>query len=81
MRVNTKSAEYDCREAYNIEAISGNKSASLSFFDGEPEDNTIARNFNDIYGFDEIVKMAHEAGKRGEELVFTHEVDADWDEM
>jgi len=35
---------------------------------GEIEDNNLCRNFNDCYGIVELLKEAHEAGKRGEVL-------------
>ncbi len=38
----------------------------LSFCDGEPEDNTLGRNFNGVYSIVELMRAAHEAGKRGE---------------
>lgn len=34
--------------------------------DGEPEDNTLGRNFNDCLKIVELLKQAYEAGKRGE---------------
>lgn len=40
----------------------------FSVYDGEPENNNIARNFNDVYKIIDIIKMAYEAGKNGEEL-------------
>lgn len=36
--------------------------------DGEPEDNTLNRNFNDCYGILDLLRQVHEAGKRGETL-------------
>jgi|APSaa5957512576_1039674.scaffolds.fasta_scaffold233124_1 hypothetical protein len=38
-----------------------------SFHDGEPEDNTISRNFNDIHKISTLIKHAYNAGKRGDE--------------
>lgn len=35
---------------------------------GEHEDNTLTRNFSDCYKVASLMKMAFEAGKRGEEL-------------
>lgn len=40
----------------------------LSFFDGEPEDNNLNRNFNDCYSIENLIKKAYEAGKNGEVL-------------
>ncbi len=36
--------------------------------DGEPEDNNICRNFNDVYNVPEMLKKAYTAGKNGEDL-------------
>ncbi len=36
--------------------------------DGEPEDNDLSRNFNDVWLIDKIIERAYQAGKRGEEL-------------
>ena len=41
----------------------------FKFFDGEPEDNTLSRNFNDVFNIVAVIKKAYEAGKEGEELV------------
>lgn len=52
---------------------SDGKSDSLSFFDGEPEDNNINRNFNDVYNIASMLKLAYECGKRGEEYEYEEE--------
>ncbi len=36
--------------------------------DGEPEDNTLGRNFNDCYSIPKLLQQAYEAGKNGEQL-------------
>lgn len=41
---------------------------SLSFHDGEPEDNNLGRNFSDVYSIVELVKEAYEAGFNAEEF-------------
>lgn len=46
---------------------------SLRFHDGEPEDNNLARNFNDCYSIITLVRAAFDAGKRGDELKITEE--------
>ena len=33
--------------------------------DGEPEDNTLCRNFNDCFGIGELIRDAFHAGKEG----------------
>lgn len=39
--------------------------------DGEPEDNVLNRNFGDVHNIPRLMKMAYEAGKKGEELNLT----------
>lgn len=49
---------------------------SLDFQEGEPEDNNLSRNFSDIYLISKLIRMAYDAGKRGEEcLYFVEEYD------
>lgn len=55
---------WDWRGYYSLET-EGNK---LNFLDGEPEDANLSRDFSDVYSILELVKLAHEAGKKGEEL-------------
>ena len=38
--------------------------------DGEPEDNTLSRNFNDCYKIIDIIRKAYDAGKAGESIEF-----------
>ena len=59
-------AENDYRDLFKIDA----GSLSLCFCDGEPEDNLIGRNFSDVFKIEELIKMAHEAGLKGESLEF-----------
>lgn len=55
----------DYRDAFEIE-IEGRR---LSFSDGEPEDATIARDFNDVKRIPSLLKIAYEAGRRNEKFV------------
>lgn len=49
----------------------------FTVFEGEPEDNTLGRNYNDCYKIPELMRLAFEAGKRGEEISFkTEEVES-----
>ena len=41
--------------------------------DGEPEDSNLGRNFNDVFKLPDLMRMAYEAGQRGEELTFERE--------
>ena len=40
----------------------------LQFEDSPPEDNTLKRNFQDIYKIEELIKKAYLAGKNDEEF-------------
>ena len=65
--------KWDYRHYLEIR-IDGKK--AVRFFDGEPEDATLSRDFNDCYSIPDLMKKAHEAGARGEVLsVTTREVD------
>lgn len=56
-------ADNDFRYSYEIR-IDGTR--MFSVWDGEPEDNTIGRNFNDVVSIPELLRRAWEAGKAGE---------------
>ncbi len=43
----------------------------LEFWDGEPEDANINRDFNDVYSITDLMKMAYDAGKNGEDFTVT----------
>ena len=45
--------EIDGKEVFNV-------------IEGKPTDNTIARNFSDIKRIPDLIKMAYEAGAKGE---------------
>ena len=63
---------YDSGDEYGmcggVEITTPNR--RLRFRDGEPEDNNLSRNFSDIYNIESIIKEAHNAGLKGEELLF-----------
>lgn len=44
------------------------KSRLFSVHDGESEDNSLNRNFSNVYEIPNLMKMAYEAGKNGEEF-------------
>lgn len=56
------------KHALNIIAISETEEAHLRFEDGCDEDNNISRNFSDIFLIKDLIKIAYNAGKNGEEL-------------
>lgn len=60
--------EYDYQYALIIK-IDGKE--VLSCFDGEPEDNSLCRNFNDVFSVPTLLKMAHKAGVDGEPISIT----------
>lgn len=49
--------------------IKVNDKEIFSVSDGEPEDSNLNRDFNDCYKIPELMKMAYEAGKAGEEFI------------
>lgn len=63
----------DYRDAIEI-FIDGKRVFSVG--DGEPEDSNLGRDFSDCWQIPDLLKMAYEAGKKGEELIIeTEEVD------
>lgn len=40
----------------------------LKFVDGEPEDNTLQRNFSDVFKIDQFIGAAYNAGRMGKKL-------------
>ena len=64
------------KPALSIIAISKTEEAHLRFEDGEPEDNNMSRNFSDIFLIKDLIKIAYNAGKNGEELkIIEKEID------
>lgn len=64
------------RDYCDIMQILINGKSVFAVWDGEPEDNNLARNFNGCYQVGELLKQAFEAGKNGEELEYiTDEVE------
>ena len=69
--------ENDYRDALIIQ-IDGK--TEFSAFDGEPEDNSLCRNFGDCFGISDLIKKGYEAGLKGES--FTLSVSTiDWAEI
>lgn len=46
------------------------KSSRVSFGEGEPEDMYLFRDLSDAYEIEDLVRIAYEAGKRGEDYIF-----------
>jgi hypothetical protein len=63
MKVTVRTCEFDdYREAIEITTPKN----GVSFYDGEPEDSNLGRNFCDVYQIPALMKEAYEAGKNGE---------------
>ena len=63
----------DYRSALKIEV---NNKNTFEVYDGEPEDNSLDRNFSACWDIEKLMKMAYEAGKNGEEYTVEYfEVD------
>lgn len=60
-------ASRDYRGMYAIE-VDGK--TIIEIWEGEPEDNNLYRNFNDIFSIPKLLQTAYDAGKRGEALSF-----------
>ena len=63
MRLTVRISAKDYRYTLTID-IDGRKAFRVS--DGEPEDATLNRDFNDCYQVANLMRRAHEAGARGE---------------
>lgn len=59
---------YDWRDAFEIQLTTDNSTVLMSFYDGEPEDANMSRDFNDVFSIKDALVAAYEAGKRGEPL-------------
>jgi len=62
--------EYEYRDAMEIH-VDGVK--KVSFYDGEPEDANMSRNFSGVYSIEKLMEMAYNAGQNSEfiEWVYT----------
>ena len=54
------------RDYRDVLEISIDGKRAFQVFDGEPEDATLSRDFNDCYSIPEMMQKAYEAGKNGE---------------
>ena len=62
-------AERDYRQVYQLN-INGEERFYVR--EGEPEDATLGRDFNDVYNIISLMQKAYDAGKNGEEFVVEH---------
>ena len=58
------------RDYRDVVKISVEGGPTLEFFDGEPEDNNMGRNFNDVYQIGELLNKVYQAGKLDEGFEF-----------
>jgi len=65
-------SERDCRDKLVIK-VNGKEVFEVS--DGEPEDSNLSRDFSDCFKIPELMQMAYDAGKNGEEIIFEYEED------
>jgi hypothetical protein len=72
-RSESRVEECDYRSALDLTVISGDNVVHIDFYDGEPEDNSMSRNFSSIYSIAEIIKVAHQAGLDGQPLEVSEE--------
>lgn len=56
--------DWDYVESVTIET----ENTVLDFSEGDIEDNTLSRNFSDVYQIEQLIREAYEAGKNGEDL-------------
>ena len=64
----TIDSEYTNTISVAIKIETETKTQRMFFREGEPEDMTFGRDLSDVFSITEMLKLAYEAGKRGEEL-------------
>lgn len=62
--------ERDCRNAFVV-AVNGK--SFLNFVDGEPEDNSISRNFSDVSSIGSLIERVVKARDSGESVEIRNE--------
>lgn len=73
MEVKVISEDSDYGEYSNLEIfVDGKSKVNFNYQFDCPEDNTPNRNFADIYYIPHLMKLAYEAGKRGEDFQQTN---------
>jgi len=70
-----QSEEIDYRQSLEIK-IDGK--SVFNVLDGEPEDANLSRDFCDIYNIGNLLKLAYEAGQRGEDFEIINGFQADF---
>ena len=67
-RKERKADDYGEGEILVTTLATKDKTISVTFGHGEPEDNYLLRDLSDAYSIVDMLKAAYEAGKNGEEL-------------
>ena len=62
----------DKRDYRDILEITINGKTVFSVFDGELEDANLRRDFNDCWKISDLMQLAYDAGKNGEEFEVSH---------
>jgi len=68
----------DYRGLVEFKVSTNAESKELSFYDGEPEDANLSRDFSDVYSIPYLLKMAYDAGKSGETFESVVEIMEDY---
>ena len=64
-------SDHDDASNVIIELIRDNgKTMKISLGEGEPEDMYLFRDLSDVYSITELIKMAYDAGKAGEDYEY-----------
>lgn len=79
LEIKTASENYLEENDYRGLLIIETDKNKIKFFDGEPEDNNLSRNFNACYKIKNLIEEAYQAGKNGEELSVTKSELDDWE--
>lgn len=66
MKLTTTNTQNDDYETTFEIAVDGKIEFSVS--EGSPEDNSLGRNFSDCFNIPDLMRMAYDAGRRGEEF-------------
>ena len=66
--ITRSSAMQNRRDGQSALEIEVNGKTAMSFYDGEPEDASINRDFNDVNGIVGLMQQAFDAGKAGEDF-------------
>ena len=69
------------RDYRSVLIIDAGEGGMVAFWDGEPEDANLGRDFSDCYAIPNLMKMAYEAGRNGEDFEIVAKVTNDVDSL